>query len=142
MSLAVEVTHPLEPLTADEIQQAIDLLRQEGKVTLTTRLVSVTLVEPDKASVHAHNGAVELPRSAKAILFDNQTNACFEAVVSLSQARVASWRHIPGVQPTMTIDEQVECEQAVIQSKEFRAALKKHFGTDDTRLVMVDIWSA
>src|SRR6202044_2961500 len=57
-------------------------------------------------------------------------------------ARVVSWRHVPGVQPTMTIDEQIECEQAVIKSKEFRAALKKHFGTDDTSLVMVDIWSA
>ena len=142
MSLAIEVTHPLEPLSADEIQQAIELLRQADKVTPTTRFVSVTLLEPDKASVHAHNGAVELPRSAKAILFDNATNSCFEAVVSLSQARLLSCRHVPGVQPTMTIDEQVECEQAVIGSQEFRAALKRHFGTDDTSLVMVDIWSA
>ena len=125
MSLAVEVTHPLEPLTADEIQQTIDLLRQAEKVTPTTRFVSVTLVEPDKASVHAAGGVVELPRSAKAILFDNDTNSCFEAVVSLSQARVVSWRHIPGVQPTMTIDEQVECEQAVITSPEFQGAAQK-----------------
>ena len=42
----------------------------------------------------------------------------------------------------MTIDEQVECEQAVLASPEFKAALKKHYGIDDTRLVMVDIWSA
>ena len=42
----------------------------------------------------------------------------------------------------MTIDEQVECEQAVLASPEFKAALKKHYGIDDTTLVMVDIWSA
>ncbi len=42
----------------------------------------------------------------------------------------------------MTIDEQIECEQAVLASSEFKAALKKHYGTDDTSLVMVDIWSA
>ena len=42
----------------------------------------------------------------------------------------------------MTIDEQTECEQAVLSSAEFRAALKRHCGTDDTSLVMVDIWSA
>ena len=42
----------------------------------------------------------------------------------------------------MTIDEQVECEQAVLASPEFKAALKKHYGIDDTSLVMVDIWSA
>ena len=42
----------------------------------------------------------------------------------------------------MTIDEQVECEQAVLDSPEFREALKQHTGVDDTSLVMVDIWSA
>src|SRR4051795_6939654 len=42
----------------------------------------------------------------------------------------------------MTIDEQVECERAVIESPAFRDALKKHTGVDDTSLVMVDIWSA
>ena len=42
----------------------------------------------------------------------------------------------------MTIDEQVECERAVLDSPEFRAKLKEHTGVDDTSLVMVDIWSA
>ena len=42
----------------------------------------------------------------------------------------------------MTIDEQVECEQAVLNSPEFKARLKEHTGVDDTSLVMVDIWSA
>ena len=42
----------------------------------------------------------------------------------------------------MSIDEQVECEQAVLSSPEFKAALKKHCGVEDTSLVMVDIWSA
>ena len=42
----------------------------------------------------------------------------------------------------MTIDEQIECEQAVLASGEFKAALKRHYGIDDTSLVMVDIWSA
>src|SRR5262249_23625511 len=52
------------------------------------------------------------------------------------------WKHVPGVQPTMTVDEQIECEQAVLSSPLFKAALKKQYGVDDTRLVMVDIWSA
>ena len=42
----------------------------------------------------------------------------------------------------MTIDEQVECEAAVLASPEFRAKLKAHTGVEDTSLVMVDIWSA
>ena len=134
--------HPLEPLTAQEVQLAVALLREAGKVTPTTRFISVSLKEPDKAFVHAFTGAEPFSREAFAVLFDNGTNACYETAVSLTDRRVLSWQHIPGVQPTMTVDEQVECEQAVLASPEFKAALKKHYGIEDTALVMVDIWSA
>ena len=42
----------------------------------------------------------------------------------------------------MSVDEQIECEQAVLNSKEFREAIRKHHGITDPSLVMVDIWSA
>jgi primary-amine oxidase len=132
--------HPLEPLTAGEVRQAVQLLRDSGKVTPTTRFVSVALREPDKSHVHSNDRA--RTREAFAVLFDNAANACYEATLSLTDAKLLSWKHIPGVQPTMTIDEQVECEQAVLASPLFKTALKKHTGVDDTSLVMVDIWSA
>jgi Cu2+-containing amine oxidase len=47
-----------------------------------------------------------------------------------------------GAQPTLSIDEQVECEQAVLASEDFKTALKRHYGIADTSLVMVDISSA
>ncbi|WP_390567029.1 primary-amine oxidase [Zavarzinella formosa] len=132
--------HPLEPLTASEVSNVVIILRDAGKVTPTTRFVSVSLKEPNKADVHA--GKTGLARQSLAILFDNATNSCYETAVCLASQKVLSWKHIPGVQPTMTIDEQAECEQAVIHSPEFKAALKKHHGIEDTSLVMVDIWSA
>src|SRR5437868_15318146 len=45
------IQHPLEPLTADEVQLAVSLLRENGKVTPTTRFVSVSLKEPPKEFV-------------------------------------------------------------------------------------------
>ena len=132
--------HPLEPLTAPEVTNVVVILKEAGKVTPTTRFVSVSLREPPKADVHA--GKPNLPRQAKSVLFDNATNSCFETIVCLSSQQILSWKHIPGVQPTMTVDEQIECEHAVINSPEFKAALKKHHGIEDTSLVMVDIWSA
>lgn len=132
--------HPLEPLSADEVQRAVHLLRDAGRVTPTTRFVSVSLHEPPKAAVHA--GGPQPPRRAFVVLFDNGTNTCHESVVCLDAGSVESWRPVPGVQPTMTVDEQIECEAAVLASPEFRAALKRHHGIDDASLVMVDIWSA
>jgi len=134
--------HPLEPLTAAEVQLAVTILKDAGKVTPTTRFISVSLKEPNKEFVHAFSGTEPIRREAFAVLFDNATNSCYEASVSLTDRALLTHNHIPGVQPTMTADEQVECEQAVLASPEFKAVLKKHYGIDDTRLVMVDIWSA
>jgi primary-amine oxidase len=140
--MRAESPHPLEPLTAAEVRLAVALLKEHGKFTPATRFVSVSLKEPPKEVVHRFRGDESIPREAFALLFDNGTNACYEATLSLTGRRLLSWEHIPGVQPTMTVDEQVECEQAVLASPEFKSALKKHYGIDDTRLVMVDIWSA
>lgn len=132
--------HPLEPLSAAEVQQAVELLKAKGKVTPTTRFVSVSLKEPPKDVVfNGRNGA---PREAFVLLFDNAVNTAHEATLSLTNRELLSFQSRTGVQPTMTIDEQVECEQAVLSSPEFKAALKKHYGIEDTSLVMVDIWSA
>ena len=131
--------HPLEPLSAEEVRRAVQLLRESGKVNSTTRFVSLALLEPEKSLVHGLEGDRSPSRRAFAVLFDNAANACYEATLSLSDGALISWVHVPGVQPTMTIDEQVECEAAVLASPEFKAALKAHTGVDDTRLVMVDI---
>ncbi|MEI6258255.1 MAG: tyramine oxidase, partial [Planctomycetota bacterium] len=134
--------HPLEPLSAAEVRATVSILKAAGKVTPTTRFVSVSLQEPPKDLVHAFTGLNLPARQAFAVLFDNAANACHEAVVSIDRGIVESWCHIPGVQPMMTVDEQVECEAAVLASEAFRDALVRHYGIHDTKLVMVDIWSA
>ncbi|MFL5244585.1 MAG: primary-amine oxidase [Gemmataceae bacterium] len=140
--MAESIRHPLEPLTPQEVHVAVSLLKDAGKITRTTRFVSVSLKEPPKESVHRFSGSEPIRREARAVLFDNGTNSCYETTLSLADRKILSWTHTPGVQPTMTTDEQVECEQAVLASPEFKVALKKHYGMDNTSLVMVDIWSA
>lgn len=134
--------HPLEPLSAAEVEQAVKLLKQLGKLTPTTRVVSISLKEPSKKLVYSFVGLEIAPREARFVLFDNSSNTCHEGTLSLANRALLAWHDFPGKQPTMTIDEQIECEQAVLASAEFRTALKKLYGLDDTNLVMVDIWSA
>src|ERR1700680_5121646 len=99
--MAESINHPLEPLTASEVQLAVALLKEHGKVTPTTRFVSVSLKEPDKEFVHRFTGQQLLRREAFAVLHDNGTNSCYEATLSLTDRKLLSWKHIPGVQPTM-----------------------------------------
>ncbi|MEO6847676.1 MAG: primary-amine oxidase [Chthoniobacterales bacterium] len=135
------IHHPLEPLSGSEIQATVDILRKEKDIGKTTRFVSVVLKEPSKKDVKKFSPNSKMRREAFVVLFDNSKNKCYEAVVAITEGSVKSWKHIPGVQPTMTADEQIECEQAVLSSQEFRDACKRH-GVNDINLVMVDIWTA
>lgn len=136
--------HPLEPLSIEEIQLAVNVLKREtARVTASTRFVSVTLHEAPKEKILRAGDEEKVDREADVVLFDNATNSCYEARVSLKdQGELLSFEHVPNVQATMTIDEQVECEQAVLRSKDFQRLILEHYGIEDVNRVMVDIWSS
>ena len=135
--------HPLEPLSATEVQQAVGLLKAWPAFTPTTRIISISLREPAKSAVYLWPGTPHTNREAQAVLFDNAANAAANARIDLTAGTLTHWEPAPaGVQPTLSMDEQVECEQAVLASAAFREALLRHHGIADTSLVMVDIWSA
>jgi primary-amine oxidase len=138
--------HPLEPLTAAEVQVAVKLLQAEPFFTESTRIISIMLHEPGKEVVYAwKGGAKEAPpdREALAVIFDNARNAAATVTLHLTQQTLVNFAVAPPhAQPTLSIDEQVECEQAVLKSEAFQEALERHYGVTDTSLVMVDIWSA
>ncbi|MEM8502929.1 MAG: primary-amine oxidase [Cyanobacteria bacterium P01_D01_bin.1] len=136
-----KVSHPLEPLTPEEIAAAVAIVRDQQSLGPSVRFASVTLKEPDKSSVLSFRPGDYIARKAFIVLLNNVTAETFEAVVSLNQERVVSWEYIPNVQPPIMLDEFVECEAAVKASPEFRAAITKR-GITDTDLVMVDPWSA
>jgi primary-amine oxidase len=61
--------------------------------------------------------------------------------VSLSAEMVVSWRHLPEVQPAITVEELLECEDIVRASPEVARALAER-GVTSTADVAVDPWSA
>ena len=133
--------HPLDPLTADEIVRAVAILNRDRDIGPRVRYETVVLHEPPKDDVLAYDGTQPLPREAFICLLDNDSRRTYEAIVSLSEDGVKSWKHIPGVQPKIMLDEFYECEQAVKADPAFREALAKR-GITDIDLVMVDPWSA
>jgi primary-amine oxidase len=135
--------HPLEPLDASEIQKSVFLLKTMPEFTPSTRIISIMLKEPPKESVYAWPKDGEAGRRAEAVLFDNSRNQGMVALLDLAGETIIDCQAAPpGSQPTMSVDEQVECEKAVLASPEFQDAMKRHYGVSDTSLVMVDIWSA
>ncbi|MCU0534877.1 MAG: primary-amine oxidase [Hydrococcus sp. Prado102] len=137
----VEILHPLEPLTAQEITTAVSIVRSERTLSQYFRFACVTLNEPPKDIVLNYKPGDAIAREAFIILLDNETGMTYEAIVSLTQQKVTSWKHIPDVQPPIMLDEFIECENAVKACPKFQEALRKR-GIDNPDLVMVDPWSA
>jgi primary-amine oxidase len=139
--LAPATTHPLEPLTAEEITAAAEILRTEKELGPSWRFVFVMLEEPEKALLRAWDGTAPVERVAFVVLRDRETRGTYEALVSLTEARVLSLERKPGVQAQITFEEFMECEDIVRSSPEWQAAMRKR-GVEDFSLCMIDPWAA
>ena len=113
--------HPLDPLSADEITRAIQVIAASGKVNRATRAAGLTLKEPDKAAVLAWQPGDPAHRQALAVLrIDSET---YEAVVDLDRNEINSWTHIPGAQPAIRSDEWAAAQDIVKADPRWQAAM-------------------
>src|SRR5262245_39461898 len=133
--------HPLDPLSACEIERAWEMVRKEHALGARSRVIFIMLHEPAKKVVLDHRAGDAVERAAFLVLMDTAAGQTYEAVVSLSQDRVLSWEHVPGVQPAIVLDEFAECEAAVRADPRWQEAMRKR-GVTDFALTMIDPWSA
>lgn len=139
------ISHPLEPLSSEELAQVITALRTARYVIGSTRVASVSLREPSKEFVFNWTPGTPFPREAIAVLFDNAQNVCSKAWVDVRNGCVTKFQKVPGSQPLLTADEMAECERVVVSSPEFAAKLTEHYGNHHAARhenLICDIWSA
>jgi primary-amine oxidase len=127
--------HPLDPLTAEEIAIVAAAARRDRGVTPPEwRFASIELIEPAK-------GASTPPaRQAAAVCWNRADGEAFRAVVSLEDAAVTGWEHLPGQQPNMTVDEWHECDEMLRAHPRLIEALARR-GITDMSLVLTDVWA-
>lgn len=133
--------HPLQPLSPEEITEAVGVLGRDRRLGSGYRFVAVELQEPDKELLARHAAGEPIEREAHAVLLDRETGGCHHATVSLPGAKVTSWEHVPGVQPAVMLDEFFEVEEICKRDPLFREVLAKRGITDMDR-VCVDPWSS
>jgi primary-amine oxidase len=136
--------HPLDPLDAGEITRAVQILRQQRPVPAEARFVSVTLHEPPKDLVafpasEGQGSAAEVSREAHIVLHDPRQHATCEAVVSLTDGSVRSWRTIPGAHAPLTPSEFAGCAAVTMADPRILAALERR-GIADPGRVRVEPW--
>ena len=119
-------THPLDPLTEDEIRLAVKVAKGDARLTAAA-FPSITLQEPPKADVLAWQPGGALPRQV--MLQAMTEDKVFELAVDLAGQRLASAVERPGAGPSITLTE-LEAVQLVLSHPEFKAGLAKRGITD------------
>ncbi|HEX2223259.1 MAG TPA: tyramine oxidase, partial [Thermoanaerobaculia bacterium] len=132
--------HPLDPLTAAEIQTAARVLAEDARFPAGSLFSTIVLQEPAKAGVLAWQPGGPIQRRASAILLDRRGKRTLEAVVDLGTGRVLSWNEVKGVQPAVLSGEYEEVGQIVKADARWQAAMRKR-GIEDFGQVQVDGWA-
>ncbi|WKB35339.1 hypothetical protein QS257_17350 [Terrilactibacillus sp. S3-3] len=90
----IKVQHPLEPLTVEEVDLAVSIIKKEKNLDDTFRIVSLTLNEPEKSIVLNFKEGDSFEREAALILLHNEDGRTYEAIVSLNDEKVIAWKYI------------------------------------------------
>jgi primary-amine oxidase len=140
----VKASHPLDPLTMEELSSVADLLRKDKGLGATCRFPYLQLEEPPKQEVLAFKIGDAFSRRAFAVVLDKATGAIHEATVDLVTQQVSRWEPLdPEVtgQPAIMIEEFFSCVDIVQADLGFIDAVKRRGLTDaDIETIQIDPW--
>jgi primary-amine oxidase len=131
-------SHPLAPLTPDEIRAVVAIVRADARFGETVLFETIELKEPEKAAL---SGDTPPPREARANLFRADAPGVVRLTVSLDARAVTSAVHWESARPMIQLEEFLAIEGVVRADPDFIAACARR-GVTDMSQVCVDPWSA
>ncbi len=133
--------HPLAPLTAAEIAAASAAVKAAKGLAGSARFVYVSLYEPAKQEVIAFERGGPVPdRLVRVVIRERAEHATYQGVVRLGDGEVLDYRQVPGVQPSVMLEEFLAAEDIVRKDPRWQAAMRTR-GITNFDLCMIDPWS-
>ena len=133
------IAHPLDPLSKEELAEAVRVLKAEGKAGPAARFPLIALEEPPKEDVWRFTPGDPLRRRAFAVVYDWQAHRTAEAVVDLGDRTLVSWHERPGVQPPFHGEDNRIAHEVVRADPRWREAIRRR-GIEDPDEVLFDLW--
>ncbi|HEX3842250.1 MAG TPA: primary-amine oxidase [Acidimicrobiales bacterium] len=133
------VTHPLEPLTADEIRTAVKIVRESGRLDEGARFATITLEDPPKAKLAAYRAGDPVERRVSLVIVPGPESTVIEAVVAFPTAEIASWEVRSDVRPALLFEEAMRSIDALKADPDWRRAMRLR-GITDFEKVQIDPW--
>jgi primary-amine oxidase len=135
------VSHPLQPLTPEEIRQVAAIVRKHPPYGNDTRFETIELMEPDKATVRAFSPGSLIARKARVNVFSAAIVSVTSLVVCLDTEAILSRKDFPGKRPMIQLEQFLGIEGIVRADPVFIAACERR-GITDMDTVCIDPWSA
>ncbi|OJJ83081.1 peroxisomal copper amine oxidase [Aspergillus glaucus CBS 516.65] len=135
-------SHPLDPLSIEEIPLAANIIRQHASSD-RLKFNCITLHEPTKAEYTAfrsHTGPRPDRRAFSIVIQGKQSPQVSEVVVNLTSRRVESWKDLANVMPTLTLDDLDVTEQIARNDPRVIEACRE-IGITDMSKVYFDAWA-
>ncbi|WP_295461379.1 primary-amine oxidase [uncultured Pseudomonas sp.] len=128
--------HPLNPLTANEIDSVVKAIKASPHYQDDLRFARIALREPPKDQVWnfvLHGQPVSVDRQANVSMLEGKH--VIEAVVDLKTQQVTSWTPIEGAHGMVLLDDFATVQQVIENSPEYAQALAKRGITDIKNVV-------
>jgi primary-amine oxidase len=114
--------HPLDALTADELDKTVKVLRDAKLADDSGRFGIIHLQEPPKAEVLAWRPGVELHRLAHVNM--RRQRRLYEGIVDVTAGTVKQWNEVKDQQSSFLLEEILGATDIVKQDARWRGAMK------------------
>jgi primary-amine oxidase len=138
-----EVAHPLAMLTAGEIERAVAILSDSGRLPEGALFASIVLHEPAKDVLAQWTPGDGVERRIRAVIVPGPGCGVIEAVVDVGAGVIEAWEEIAHVRPTLLMHEAAQAIGTIRVHPEYLAALARRGITADMiDRVQIDPWPA
>ena len=131
-------SHPLDPLSSQELRDVVAHARNVWKLDHRHLFAMVQLHEPSKGVINNWKNSDQVERAAKITLWNSATSTVIEAVITV-EGKEISFTEIPGAKAPILSTESEKAIKAAKADKRIIAALKDR-GINDLNQVHMETW--
>ena len=131
-------SHPLDPLSAQELKDVVEHARHVWKLDHRHLFAMVQLHEPSKEIINNWKNSDPVERVAKVTLWNSVTSTVIEGVITVEGKKI-SFTEIPGAKSPILSTESEKAIKAAKADKRIIAALKDR-GVEDINQVHMETW--